>query len=122
MSGQRIERGNGISRARLGTRAGATAYSKWGALRALDRATALRGRPFDLFGMQVPSLMVTHKAWAMTAADLHALGAFGLGSLVLFHAGAAILHRIIADDGVLDSMLPVPRRVRGARVDPLPEP
>ena len=77
-------------------------------------ATVLRGRPFDLFGIQVPSLMAVHKAWAATAADLHALGAFALASLVLVHAGAAILHRIIADDGVLDSMLPVPRRERHA--------
>ena len=84
-------------------------------------ATVLRGRPFDLFGIQVPALMAVHKAWAMTAEDLHALGAFALASLVLVHAGAAILHRIIADDGVLDSMLPVPRRVRGTRVEPLPE-
>ena len=84
-------------------------------------ATVLHGRPFDLLGLQVPSLMAAHKSWAMTAEDLHALGAFALASLVLVHAGAAILHRVIADDGVLDSMLPVPRRVRGMRAEPLPD-
>jgi superoxide oxidase len=84
-------------------------------------ATVLRGRAFDLFGMQVPSLMAAHKAWATTAQGLHALGAYGLASLVFVHAGAAILHRIIADDGVLDSMLPAPRRGRGTRIQPVPE-
>lgn len=82
-------------------------------------ATVLRGRPFDLFGLQVTSLMAAHKAWATTAEGLHALGAYGLASLVLVHAGAALLHRIIADDGVLDSMLPVPRRRRGTRIQPV---
>lgn len=70
-------------------------------------ATVLRGRPFDLFGIQMPSLMAPHPAWAATAQALHALGNFALASLVLVHAGAAILHRLIANDGVLDSMLPV---------------
>ena len=84
-------------------------------------ATVLRGRPFDLFGLQVTSLMAAHKAWATTAEGLHALGAYGLASLVLVHAGAALLHRIIADDGVLDSMLPVPRRRRGVRIQSVPE-
>jgi cytochrome b561 len=84
-------------------------------------ATVLRGRPFDLFGIQVPSLMAAHKEWAATAQGLHTLGAYGLASLVLVHAGAAILHRVIADDGVLDSMLPVPRKGRGTRIQPVPE-
>jgi cytochrome b561 len=74
-----------------------------------------------LFGLQVPSLMVAHKRWAATAQGLHTLGAYGLASLVLVHAGAAILHRVIADDGVLDSMLPVPRKGRGTRIQPVPE-
>ena len=84
-------------------------------------ATLLRGRPFDLFGIQVPSLMAAHKEWAATAQGLHTLGAYALASLVLVHAGAAILHRVIADDGVLDSMLPLPRKGRGTRIQPVPE-
>lgn len=47
---------------------------------------------------------------------LHNLGADALASLVLVHAGAAILHRVIPDDGVLDSMLPVPRKPRDTRI------
>lgn len=84
-------------------------------------ATVLRGRPFDLLGIQVPSLMAPHKAWATTAQGLHALGAYGLVSLVLVHAGAAILHRVIANDGVLDSMLPVLRKGRGTSVQSVTE-
>lgn len=77
-------------------------------------ATVLRGQPFYLFGIQVPSLMAPDKVWAIVAQQLHTLGAYALASLVIVHAGAAILHRVIADDGVLDSMLPLPRR-RSAR-------
>jgi cytochrome b561 len=84
-------------------------------------ATVLYGRPFDLLGIQVPSLMASHKAWATTAQGLHTLGSYGLASVVLVHAGAAILHRVIADDGVLDSMLPVPRKLRETRIQAVPE-
>jgi cytochrome b561 len=75
-------------------------------------ATVLGGRSFNLFGIQVPSLMAPDKAWAASAHALHTLGAYALASLVLVHASAAILHRIIANDGVLDSMLPIPHRAK----------
>lgn len=72
-------------------------------------ATVLGDRPFDLFGIQV------------TAQGLHTVGAYGLVSLVLIHAGAAVLHRLIADDGVLDSMLPVPRKRKSTRIQAVTE-
>lgn len=84
-------------------------------------ATVLRGRPFYLFALQVPSPMTPHTAWVETAQRLHTLGAYALASLVLLHAGAAILHRVIANDGVLDSMLPVSREGRGAPIQAIPE-
>jgi cytochrome b561 len=68
-----------------------------------------------LFGIQVPSLMAPDKGWAASAHALHTLGAYALASLVLVHASAAILHRIIANDGVLDSMLPIPHRAKRLR-------
>ena len=71
-------------------------------------ATVFRGRPFDLFGAHVSWLLAPNKAWAMIQV-LHTLGAYALAGLVLVHAGAAILHRVFANDGVLDSMLPAPR-------------
>lgn len=74
--------------------------------------TVLRGRPLIFLGLRVPSLVAPHKAWLATAQGLHTLGAYALASLVLIHAGAAILHRLIANDGVLDSMLPVHARAK----------
>lgn len=85
-------------------------------------ATLFRGRPFDLLGVQVPALMAPHKVRATTALELHALGAYALAGLVLVHAGAAILHRVIANDGVLESMLPVPRKGRLTPIRSAPEP
>jgi len=94
-------------------------FSEWGLYGLLlaqplsgMAATVLGGRPFNLFGIQVPSLMTPDKGWAVSAHALHTLGAYALASLVLVHASAAILHRIIANDGVLDSMLPIPHRAK----------
>jgi len=75
-------------------------------------ATVFGGRSFNLFGIQVPSLMAPDKGWAASAQALHTLGAYALAILVLVHASAAVLHRIIANDGVLDSMLPIPHRAK----------
>ena len=75
-------------------------------------ATVFSGRSFNLFGIQVPSLMAPDKGWAASAQALHTLGAYALAILVLVHASAAVLHRIIANDGVLDSMLPIPHRAK----------
>ena len=68
-------------------------------------STVLRGRAFSVFGFSVPPLMAPNRYWAAVGA-LHSLGAYMLATLVLIHAGAAILHRLVANDGVLDSMLP----------------
>lgn len=84
-------------------------------------ATVLHGQPFNLFGIQVRSLIAPDKVWAAATEGLHTLGAYALAALVLVHAGAAILHRVIADDGVLDSMLPLPRKRSGAPIDSLSE-
>jgi superoxide oxidase len=80
-------------------------------------ADVLRGRPFNLLGIQVSTLIAPGQAWAAAAEGLHTLGAYALAALVLVHAGAAILHRVIADDGVLDSMLPLPRKRRDAPIE-----
>lgn len=80
-------------------------------------ADVLRGRPFNLFGIQVSTLMAPDKVWAAAAQGLHAFGAYALAALVLVHSGAAILHRVMADDGVLDSMLPLPRKRSNAPIE-----
>ena len=69
----------------------------------------LKGRPFTLLGFVVPPLMTPDKYWAAIG-GLHLLGGYALGTLVLVHAGAALLHRFVANDGVLDSMLPSRRQ------------
>ena len=84
-------------------------------------ATVLTGRPFNLFGFSVPPVMAPHKEWADVAGSLHALGAYTLAGLVLVHAGAAILHRLVANDGVLDSMLPALRKKKGLIVAKAPK-
>lgn len=68
-------------------------------------STVLRGQAFSVFGFSVSPLMAPNRYWAGVGA-LHSLGAYVLATLVLIHAGAAILHRLVANDGVLDSMLP----------------
>jgi cytochrome b561 len=69
-------------------------------------ASLLGGRPFDLFWAQVPVLVRPDQSLVATFQSLHMLGAYSLAALVLIHASAAILHRILADDGVLGSMMP----------------
>ena len=80
-------------------------------------ADVLRGRPFNLFGIQVSTLTAPDKVWAAAAQGLHTFGAYTLAALVLVHSGAAILHRVMADDGVLDSMLPLPRKRSSAPIE-----
>jgi len=80
-------------------------------------ATVLRGQAFNLFGIQVPSLMAPGKAWAAAARGMHTLGAYALAILALVHISAAILHRVIANDGVLDSMLPAWRKGRATLIE-----
>jgi superoxide oxidase len=96
-------------------------FSEWGLYGLLlaqpltgMAATVLGGRPFNLFGIQLPSLITPDKEWAASAHALHTLGAYVLASLVFAHASAAILHRVIANDGVLDSMLPISHKRSGA--------
>jgi cytochrome b561 len=72
-------------------------------------STVLRGRTFTVFGFSVPPLVTTNRYWAGIGA-LHLLGGYALATLVLIHASAAILHRLVANDSVLDSMLPARRQ------------
>jgi cytochrome b561 len=84
-------------------------------------ATILSGRQFDLFGIQGPVADVAAQGMARHCPRTAHPGAYVLASLVLVHASAAILHRVIANDGVLDSMLPAPRRRSGIPIQRIPE-
>jgi cytochrome b561 len=68
--------------------------------------TLFRGRPFQLFLWQAPALIVRHKALAHAFHKIHVLSAFALIGLIAAHTLAALAHRYILKDHVLQSMLP----------------
>jgi superoxide oxidase len=74
--------------------------------------TLLRGRPFALFVWTIPALLARDKPAAALAHLAHMAGAWALIALVTVHALAALTHRIVLDDGVLESMTGMRRRLR----------
>ncbi len=74
--------------------------------------TLFRGHGFDLFVWQVPKLVARDRTLATSAHLVHVFGAYALAGLVTLHAGAALFHRFVLNDGVLDAMLPFARRKR----------
>jgi cytochrome b561 len=70
----------------------------------------VHGRPFVLFGLQVPALMAFNKPLFHLSGAVHELGAKVLIGLIGLHVGAALLHGVVLRDGVLRRMIPMPRR------------
>jgi len=66
----------------------------------------LRGQPFDLFIWQVPALLEPDPAMRSVFVQAHGIGAKALMVLIGLHAGAALVHRLVLRDGVLQRMLP----------------
>ena len=66
----------------------------------------LRGQPFDLFFWQVPALFEENDSIRHFLAESHEFGAKALLALIGLHAGAALFHRLVLRDGVLQRMLP----------------
>ena len=66
----------------------------------------LRGQPLDLFVWQVPVFMEPDPAIRSLFVEAHAIGAKALMLLIALHAGAALFHRLVLRDGVLQRMLP----------------
>jgi superoxide oxidase len=66
----------------------------------------LRGQPFDLFFWQVPALFEENDSVRHFLAESHEFGAKALLALIGLHAGAALFHRLVLRDGVLQRMLP----------------
>ena len=66
----------------------------------------LRGAPFDLFIWEVPALLEPNDAIRHSFEKAHEFGANALFALIGLHAGAALFHRLILRDGVLQRMLP----------------
>ncbi len=71
------------------------------------------GRPFVLFGLQVPALTTMDKPLFHLSGQVHELGGWVLMVLIGLHIGAALLHGLVLRDGVLQRMLPA--RVSPAR-------
>lgn len=66
----------------------------------------LRGQPFELFFWQVPALLEPNPAMRSIFIEAHDLGAKAMLLLIGLHAGAALFHRLVLRDGVLQRMLP----------------
>jgi cytochrome b561 len=66
----------------------------------------LRGQPFVLFVWQVPALLEPDPAMRSLFVEAHEIGAKALMVLIGLHAGAALFHRLVLRDGVLQRMLP----------------
>jgi cytochrome b561 len=97
---------------------GATAseYGLYGLL-AVQPLTGLAqtlylGRPFVLFGAAIPAILPRNKPWLHMFHQVHEWGAWALLGLIGLHATAALFHRLVLRDDVLQAMLPWTRRVR----------
>lgn len=65
-----------------------------------------RGRHFMLFAWQVPKVMAGDKPLTMLFHQIHAVSAWVLLGLIGLHILAALFHRFVLRDEVLQSMLP----------------
>ena len=92
------------------TLAKASEYSLY-ALLLLQPLTGLaqsltRGRPFLLFGLQAPVVMARNVGLTALLGAVHRYSAWALLGLVGVHALAALHHRFVLHDDILQSMLP----------------
>jgi superoxide oxidase len=64
------------------------------------------GRPFPLFLWQIPTILPRERGVADFFAEMHQIGAYTLLSLIGVHALAALFHRLVLRDNVVQRMLP----------------
>lgn len=63
--------------------------------------------PVSVFGMlPLPAIAAPRASWALSAGDIHAYMMWVLLALIALHAAAALYHRFLLHDGVLQRMLP----------------
>jgi cytochrome b561 len=67
-----------------------------------------RGHPFTLFIWEMPVLFEANPAIRSVFVEAHELSGRALLTLIGLHAGAALFHRLVLRDGVLQRMLPWP--------------
>jgi cytochrome b561 len=70
--------------------------------------TLTRGRPFQLFFVEAPAVMARDRPLTGLFYRIHELTAWALAGLIAVHAGAALFHRFVLKDRVLQSMWPSP--------------
>jgi len=78
-------------------------------------AMLFRGRPFTLFSLHIPQLVIADEALSTAFQLAHEFGAAALGILAAGHAVAALFHYFVLRDDVLQSMVPAittARRIR----------
>jgi cytochrome b561 len=74
---------------------------------------AAAGHSVSLFGLAViPPLIGTDERLSQIAIALHLAGQFAIYALVGLHVAAALMHRFIRRNSILERMLPLPRRLR----------
>jgi len=76
----------------------------------------LRGQPFELFSWEVPVLLQPDEPIRHLLVEAHEIGANLLLALIGLHVAAALFHRLVLRDGVLQRMLP--RMAAQARLTP----
>jgi cytochrome b561 len=64
------------------------------------------GRPFTLLIWEVPELLESNPAIRSVFVEAHEFGARALAILIALHVGAALFHRLVLRDGVMQRMLP----------------
>jgi superoxide oxidase len=64
------------------------------------------GRPFQMLIWVVPALLEPNPAIGSLFVEAHEFGAKAFLALIGLHAGAALFHRLVLRDGVLQRMLP----------------
>jgi superoxide oxidase len=77
------------------------------------------GHPFKLFIWEVPALVAPNPAIRSMFVTAHEFGAKALVALIALHAGAALFHRFVLRDRVLQRMLPWESESAAARTNGL---
>lgn len=65
-----------------------------------------RGRSFTLFTWEMPAVFEANAAIRSVFVKAHGFGGKALLTLIGLHAGAALFHRLVLRDGILQRMLP----------------
>jgi cytochrome b561 len=65
-----------------------------------------RGRSFSLFIWEMPALFAANPIIRSVFVEAHELGGMALLTLIGLHTGAALFHRLVLRDGVLQRMVP----------------